>query len=128
MIRIKDLTENDVNRIVVYRNGVGNEEEGFIRSWNERFVFVVYGINEENSKATYPHDLSFKTNVCAECGSTNVSEYIEDYEFPYNGENFKVKTPVIRCHNCKFRFLDYRMEDITDKAIEEYKMRMKNEH
>lgn len=60
MIKISDLTENDVNRKVVYQpqNYNGKIEEGRITSWNNSFIFVDYD-NTGRGAATRPEDLNF---------------------------------------------------------------------
>jgi hypothetical protein len=40
MIDIKNLTDNDVSREVVYSDGVGGKEFGHITSWNDKFILV----------------------------------------------------------------------------------------
>ena len=51
---------------IEYRDGVGNIERGKIKSWNDRFVFVVYRCEGEWNRfkdfigaATDPNDLTF---------------------------------------------------------------------
>lgn len=60
MIKISDLTENDVNRKVVYNPEFGKQEEGRITSWNDTFIFVDYD-NTGRGQATRPTDLNFVT-------------------------------------------------------------------
>lgn len=64
-INIKELTENDVGRWVQYQ-AVGKRETGRIKSWNEKWIFVVYKCNEKwdnfkdyTAAATSPEDLIF---------------------------------------------------------------------
>ena len=59
MIYLKDLTNADKNRLVVYSKGrLKQLEEGIITSWNDTFIFVKYG-KDITSKATYPQDLDW---------------------------------------------------------------------
>lgn len=59
MIKISDLTENDVNRKVVYQpKDYKKVEEGRITSWNNSFIFVDYD-NTGRGAATRPEDLNF---------------------------------------------------------------------
>lgn len=58
MIDLASLRPADVGRAVVYRPAVGAAEDGVIVSWNERYVFVRYGV-QNSSKATDPRDLTF---------------------------------------------------------------------
>jgi len=41
MIDIDKLTKEDVGKCVIYSNGF-KEEIGLIKSWNDKFIFVVY--------------------------------------------------------------------------------------
>lgn len=69
MVKIKDLKQNDVGRWVRYTPQVGNEEIGRIKSWNEKFIFVVYKCDNQwerfqdfTAAATDPADLTFIEN------------------------------------------------------------------
>ena len=57
-MNIAELQINDKDRLVIYKQGTDEQEEGVITSWNDRFVFVRYG-GDNHSKATYPQDLTF---------------------------------------------------------------------
>ena len=66
MIKIKNLTDKDVGRWVLYTPGYKEPEKGKIKSWNDKFIFVVYKCADnwddfENYTAagTSPEDLSF---------------------------------------------------------------------
>lgn len=72
MIDIKKLTPADVGRWVRYLSFqmCDEPEYGRIKSWNERFIFVVYKCNEEweryqdfTGQATDPYDLTFMEDV-----------------------------------------------------------------
>lgn len=65
MIDIDELDPSDIGRWVKYR-GFAHSEIGRIKSWNDRFIFVVYHCNEDWSNydyytgaATDPRDLEF---------------------------------------------------------------------
>ena len=65
MIRINRLKDSDVGRWVIYDNEY-NREKGRIKSWNDKFIFVVYncaddwdGFKNYTACATDPYDLSF---------------------------------------------------------------------
>lgn len=66
-IKIKELTEKDIGRWVVYDDGVRPPEYGRIKSWNDLYVFVVYErpgrdmsrFTEYTAAATRPEDLTF---------------------------------------------------------------------
>jgi len=67
MIKIKDLRKKDIGRWVTYQALDGHREEGKLKSWNDRFIFVVYNCNYEwdrfkdfTGAATRPEDLYFK--------------------------------------------------------------------
>jgi hypothetical protein len=67
MIDIKELGPEHVGKWVEYRGGAGETERGRIKSWNDRFVFVVYRHNNEwhrfkefTAAATDPADLTFR--------------------------------------------------------------------
>ena len=66
MIDIKKLTSKDVGRWVSYTPDYGNIAHGRIKSWNDKYIFVVYKCNNEWDKfqnftgeATNPQDLVF---------------------------------------------------------------------
>lgn len=68
MINISKLTNADVGRWVVYTDGVGDQEQGKLKSWNEENIFVVYHANgnwdgdhwkDYTGQATRPEDLDF---------------------------------------------------------------------
>jgi len=68
MINIKALKETDIGKWVNYRSMVGDKvERGRIKSWNDKFVFVVYKCNEEwyrfqdfTGASTRPKDLFWR--------------------------------------------------------------------
>lgn len=64
MIFIKDLTEEDIGRQVIYTDGVGEKNPGRIKSWNDKWIFVVYNCADDwdnyqnyTAAATDPRDL-----------------------------------------------------------------------
>ena len=59
MINIKELKKEDIKRAVIYKNGVGEIEQGYITSWNNRFIFIDYGNSCGRGIATDPYDLEF---------------------------------------------------------------------
>ena len=66
MIHLKDLTEKDVGRYVIYTDINGLQEKGRIKSWNDKYIFVVYHCdnNWDNFKnytgaSTHPSNLKF---------------------------------------------------------------------
>ena len=59
MIDIKNLTEEDIKRTVIYTDGTGEIEQGYITSYNDKFIFVDYGKNCGRGIATRPEDLKF---------------------------------------------------------------------
>lgn len=66
MIDIKQLTNEDIGRWVVYTPTAGDPEKGRIKSWNDKFVFVVYKCDFQWDRfqdftgcATDPEDLEF---------------------------------------------------------------------
>ena len=68
MIEISKLTDADVGKWVVYTDGIGDQEQGKLKSWNEENIFVVYHANENwdgdhwkdyTAAATRPEDLEF---------------------------------------------------------------------
>lgn len=67
MIDIKKLTNNDIGRNVIYTDGVRDKEFGRIKSWNDKWIFVVYNCADDwdnyqdyTGAATDPHDLEWK--------------------------------------------------------------------
>lgn len=74
MIRIEELTEKDVGRWVKWKdpNGFG-EEIGRIKSWNDRYIFVVYRCDKNWDRfqdytgvATRPEELTFLEDILDE--------------------------------------------------------------
>jgi len=69
MIDIAKLTKKDIGRWVLYR-GFGHEkEEGRLKSWNDKYIFVVYKCDGQWDRfqdftgcVTLPEDLEFTTN------------------------------------------------------------------
>lgn len=66
MIQIKSLKQTDIGKWVEYRGSGGEKEKGKIKSWNNKFIFVVYkcGGNwthfmDYTGVATKPEDLFF---------------------------------------------------------------------
>ena len=63
MIRIADLTERDVGREVIYTAPHGAMEEGVVKSWNDKYIFVKYGpcrFQDVTAAATKEEQLDFK--------------------------------------------------------------------
>jgi len=68
MIDIKSLTEKDIGGWVIYRDSFNKRpEKGRIKSWNKKFIFVVYACAGEWDRfkdytgvATSPEDLIWK--------------------------------------------------------------------
>ena len=66
MININKLTNKDVGREVIYTDGVRAEQFGRIKSWNDKWIFVVYKCADDwdnyqdyTGAATDPSDLRF---------------------------------------------------------------------
>lgn len=68
MIDIAALTKEDIGRGVVYLPSLGSPEKGRIKSWNDKYIFVVYKCDSQWDRfqeftgcATDPKDLEFTT-------------------------------------------------------------------
>jgi len=66
MIDISKLKKKDIGRFVEYRSPGYENEKGRIKSWNERFIFVVYKCDNQwnrfqdfTAQATTPENLYF---------------------------------------------------------------------
>lgn len=68
MIEIKNLITDDIGRWVTYRENspIGETERGRIKSWNVRFIFVVFKCDKEwdrfenfTGEPVSPEDLTF---------------------------------------------------------------------
>ena len=66
MIYVKDLKEEDIGKWVIYTPDFGLPEKGKIKSWNDKFIFVVYKCDDQWQRfeeytgcATNPEDLNF---------------------------------------------------------------------
>ena len=62
MINIKTLTPDDIGKAVTYKPNYGEKNTGIISSWNDKYIFVVYGHDknwqEFYGQATSPEDLT----------------------------------------------------------------------
>jgi hypothetical protein len=65
-IDISKLTKDDIGRWVTYNDG-HTMEHGRIKSWNDKYVFVVYACNNRwehfqdyTGQSTRPEDLTFR--------------------------------------------------------------------
>lgn len=62
MIDIKKLTEKDKGSLVLYKTNYKGEK-GVIKSWNDKYIFVVYHYEGDykrfTASATNPEDLEF---------------------------------------------------------------------
>ena len=65
MINIAELTTKDIGRLVIYKPTQENEK-GRIKSWNDKFIFVVYKCDNQWHRfqdftgcSTDPDDLIF---------------------------------------------------------------------
>jgi len=72
MIHTNDLTEEHIGNWVIYKSSNGDiAEKGRIKSWNDKFIFVVYRCNNDwnnfknyTGAATCPEDLEWiKSNL-----------------------------------------------------------------
>lgn len=66
MINIANLKTEHIGRFVRYSGVAGEREDGRLKSWNDRFIFVVYKCNNEwhrfqefTGVATNPENLEF---------------------------------------------------------------------
>ena len=66
MINIKELKKEDVGRWVRYETSHGSRELGRIKSWNTKYIFVVYKCDcnwerfeDYTGCSTKPEDLTF---------------------------------------------------------------------
>jgi len=66
MIELKNLTKEDIGKGVLYINNIGIKEFGRIKSYNEKWIFVVYNCNKDwgnyqnyTAAATSPDDLEW---------------------------------------------------------------------
>ena len=71
MIDIAKLEKSDIGRWVEYRGIGGEVEHGRLKSWNDKYIFVVYKcagewnrFQEFTGVATEPKDLRFKKRRC----------------------------------------------------------------
>ena len=65
MINIENLKESDIGKAVIYDPGF-KSERGLIKSWNDKWIFVVYNCDNNwnnftdyTAAATNPEDLMF---------------------------------------------------------------------
>ena len=68
MIDIATLKREHLGKWVLYQGGCNQREKGRIKSWNDKYVFVVYHCDSQWDKyeqytgcATRPEDLRFTT-------------------------------------------------------------------
>jgi len=67
-MNIKELTDKDIGKLVTYKTTY-KTEHGRIKSWNDKFIFVVYKCNDDwnnyknyTGAATKPEELEFGWN------------------------------------------------------------------
>lgn len=63
---------------------------------------------------------------CAECGSQNTRESIQEEIFPYGVDGpdqilLHANVPVVYCCDCESSFTDYRAEEIRDNVVKKWK-------
>lgn len=68
MIDIAELKQKDIGRWILYEGSAGEKEKGKIKSWNDKFIFVVYKCNHEWNRfqdftgcSAKPENLRFTT-------------------------------------------------------------------
>lgn len=68
MIDISELRKEDIGKWVLYSGGAGETEKGRLKSWNDKFIFVVYKCDYQWDKfqdytgvATSQEDLRWTT-------------------------------------------------------------------
>ena len=68
MIDIASLRKEDIGRWVLYTASYGDNEKGKLKSWNDKYIFVVYkcagrwdDYQNYTAAATEPEDLRFTT-------------------------------------------------------------------
>ena len=68
MIDIVELRKEDIGRWVLYEGPAGEKEKGRIKSWNNKYIFVVYKCDHRwdrfqdfTAAATNPEDLRYTT-------------------------------------------------------------------
>ena len=68
MIDISELRTEDFGRWVVYKPSFGDTQKGKLKSWNDKYIFVVYNCDHQwdrfddfTAAATNPEDLTFTT-------------------------------------------------------------------
>ena len=66
MIKLEELKSSDIGRKVNYINGIGEKEMGIIKSWNDKYIFVVYRCDNDwknykdyTAAATCPSNLEW---------------------------------------------------------------------
>lgn len=66
MVNISELNDSDVGTWVLYDNGPSQQEPGRIKSWNDKYVFVVYSCDKDwdnyknyTGAATNPEELTY---------------------------------------------------------------------
>lgn len=47
MINLNTLTDNDIGRWVTYKRDFGDPERGRLKSWNHKYIFVVFNCADE---------------------------------------------------------------------------------
>lgn len=76
-MKIKNLSSADIGREVWYTPGYKEPEVGVLKSWNDKYIFVVYtGNNDDKRKnwqnytaaATNPEELTFENPNEPEAG------------------------------------------------------------
>lgn len=58
MINIKELTEKDIGRNIIYEREYCKKEVGVLTSWNNKYIFVKF--KGPNGEACEPCDVRFE--------------------------------------------------------------------
>ena len=68
MIDISELYKEDIGKWVLYEGNFGEKEKGKIKSWNDKYIFVVYRCDNQwdrfqdfTAASTLPENLRFTT-------------------------------------------------------------------
>jgi hypothetical protein len=59
---IKDLKKEDIGKTVFYVPSFGDPEMGILKSWNDKFIFVVYPGNNDVKKEHWDRYTAAATN------------------------------------------------------------------
>lgn len=107
-MKIEEITKKDIGRFVVYNDGF-KTQLGRIKSYNEKFIFVVYHCNNNWDR--------YKDYTGCATSPENI-HFVEDIKIIDTEPDIGLHTPLCSCNHCiklkKICFGSFPKEDRED--------------